>query len=89
MNDTIFNRYLLSEAKKRLNLYCTKNNINYRVLLKNSWGYSYDYARNIEFHINKCEACPNGFFWNGNGRGVTLAQAEGIQAFLNTVNIKG
>jgi len=88
-NDVIFSRYLLREVLKGLKAYCLKNSLDYKELIKNSWGYSYKGNMGIEFHINKCSACSNGFYWHGQGKGLTLAKANGFIAYLEVLNTKG
>ena len=63
---------VMTEVRKHVN----------QAIIKNAWGYKYEGERNIEFHINKCEELPNGYFWCGSGCCVWQAKANGWSHFL-------
>ena len=56
---------------------------------KASWGYISDCFSqgNLEFHINKCNDCPEGFYWDGTGCCVYYARAEGWMSYMDKIGI--
>ena len=58
-----------------------------KAIIKESWAYKYN-DRTVEFHINRCEAAPKGFYWYGTGCCLWSAKASGWSDYLNKLDIK-
>ena len=52
-------------------------------IIKNAWAYKYDGENVVEFHINKCNELPEGYYWSGRGCCRWIALADGWRHFLD------
>jgi len=92
--NTIFERNLLKVTLKDVRAELNKRGIEPKVFIKHSWGYKTSFNNTVEFHINKNEYLPEGFYWHGTGSTLTYAKAEGWSNFLQAlftsrINLKG
>ena len=58
-----------------------------KAVIGNSWGYKYSGDDTVEFHINKCEEVPEGYYWYDRGCCVWCAKAEGWLEYLEKVKL--
>jgi len=86
--DTIFARALLKEVLVDVKKHLKDQGISSARFMKNAWGYKYSDGT-VEFHINKNEDLPLGYFWHGRGRSITEAKASGWSAWLDKEIIAG
>ena len=83
--NTAFERTSLTEALKVLKKFCASHGLDYKELRQHSWGLKG--SNYIEFQINACPSCPEGFYHLGrNSETVTGVKAEGYIAFMGSID---